>query len=354
MAKITPVIMSGGSGTRLWPVSRRASPKQFHALGGAHTLIQETALRSQGPLFDAPVVVCNAAHAEIARTQLTAAGVAPQLIMLEPMARNTAPCAVAAAAALAARDPDALLLLLPADHDITDVPAYQAVMAAGRQAAIDGALVVFGLKPSRPETGYGYIRAGAGDGPVRPVEAFVEKPDAATAARFLADPAYSWNAGMFLFSARAFLEEARRLAPEVAEAAEAAVREARVVDGIMPLGPSFETAPSISIDYAVMEKTSLAVVAPCDLGWSDVGAWQAIWELADKTASGDVFQGDVTAVQTAGCLVRSDGPPVVVAGVEGLAVIVQDGVVLVTRRDASEPLKAAVEAMKAAGRGDLL
>jgi len=338
MAKITPVIMSGGSGTRLWPVSRKALPKQFHALGGVHTLIQETALRSQGPLFEAPVVVCNAAHAQIARDQLTAVGVAPQLILLEPQARNTAPCAVAAAAALAAEDPEALVLLLPADHDIADVAAYQAAMARGAAAAADGALVVFGLKPIRAETGYGYIRAGAGDGPVRPVAAFVEKPDAATAERFLADSAYSWNAGMFLFSAGAFLDEARRLAPEVAAAAEAAVREAQVVDGVMPLGPSFTTAPAISIDYAVMEKTDRAVVVPCDLGWSDVGAWQAIWELAEKSGSGDVVQGEVTAVETSGCLVRTDGPPVV----------------LVTRRGASEPLKAAVEALRAKDREDLL
>jgi mannose-1-phosphate guanylyltransferase/mannose-6-phosphate isomerase len=354
MVKITPVIMSGGSGTRLWPVSRKARPKQFHALGGVHTLIQETALRSQGALFAAPVVVCNAAHAEIAREQMTEVGVAPQLILLEPMARNTAPCAVAAAAALAVDDPEALILLLPADHDITDLDAYREAMAIGAEAAATGKLAVFGLKPIRAETGYGYIRAGAGDGATRPVDAFVEKPDAATAERFLADGAYSWNAGMFLFSARAFLEEARRLAPEVAAAAEASVREAQVVDGVLALGPSFATAPAISIDYAVMEKTDLAVVVPCDLGWSDVGAWQAIWELAEKSGSGDAMQGEVTAVETSGCLVRTDGPPVVLAGVTDLAVIVQDGVVLVTRRGASEPLKAAVEALRAKDREDLL
>lgn len=354
MRKITPVIMSGGSGTRLWPVSRRARPKQFHALGAANTLIQETALRSRGELFNAPVVVCNTAHAAIARAQLTEAGVPAQLIIMEPVARNTAPCAVAAAAALAEQDPEALLLLLPADHDITDVAAYHAAVAAGRDAAAEGALVVFGLKPSRPETGYGYIRAGDGAGAVRAVEGFVEKPDAATAQRLVADPAYSWNAGMFLFSARAFLDEARRLAPGIAAAAEAAVREGQVSDGVLTLGARFAEAPAVSIDYAVMEKTDRAVVVPCDLGWSDVGAWQALWELAPKTVSGDVLEGPVTAVGTSGCLVRTDGPPVVIAGVCDLVVVVQDGVVLVTRRDAAEPLKAAVEALKAAGRDDLL
>jgi mannose-1-phosphate guanylyltransferase/mannose-6-phosphate isomerase len=354
MRKITPVIMSGGSGTRLWPVSRRAKPKQFHALGAAHTLIQETALRSRGELFEAPVVVCNAAHAGIVRSQLAEAGVPAQLILLEPAARNTAPCAVAAAVVLAARDPDALMMLLPADHDVTDVAAYHAAVAVGREAAADGALVVFGLKPSRAETGYGYIRAGEGSGAVRRVDAFVEKPDAATAQRFAADPAYSWNAGMFLFSARAFLDEARRLAPEIAAAAEASVREATVEAGVVQLGQSFAHAPAVSIDYAVMEMTDRAVVVSCDLGWSDVGAWQALWELAPKTASGDVLEGSVTAVDTSGCLVRTDGPPVVIAGVSDLAVVVQDGVILVTRRDAAEPLKAAVEALKAAGREDLL
>jgi mannose-1-phosphate guanylyltransferase/mannose-6-phosphate isomerase len=300
------------------------------------------------------VVVCNAAHAEVARQQLTEAGVAPQLILLEPVARNTAPCAVAAAAVLAAQDPDALLLLLPADHNITDVPAYHRAIEAGRAAAMDGALVVFGLKPSRPETGYGYIRAAAAEGVVRPVAAFVEKPDLATAERFVADPAYSWNAGMFLFSATAFLAEARRHAPEIAAAAEAAVAEATAADGLLPLGPSFAGAPGISIDYAVMEKTDRAVVVPCDLGWSDVGAWHALWELAPKTASGDVFEGPVIAAGTSGCLVRTDGPPVVISGVQDLAVVVENGVILVTRRDIGEPVKAAVEALKAAGRDDLL
>lgn len=353
MGKITPVIMSGGSGTRLWPVSRLGSPKQFHRLGGDHTLIQDTALRSQGPLFEAPVVVCNAAHAETARRQLTEAGVAPSLVILEPVARNTAPCAVAAAAAVAARDPDALILLLPADHNIADAPAYRAAMARGVEAARAGKLVVFGLKPVRPETGYGYIRAMSDTGDVRPVAAFVEKPDAATAARFGADPAYSWNAGMFLFSAATFLAEARRLAPEVAEAAEAAVAEATVADGLMPLGASFARAPSISIDYAVMEKTDRAVVVPCDLGWSDVGAWRALWELAAQ-GGGNVLEGDVVAVDSTGCLVRTDGPTVALAGVEDLVVVVERGVVLVARKDDPAAVKAVVEALRAGGRTDLL
>jgi mannose-1-phosphate guanylyltransferase/mannose-6-phosphate isomerase len=354
MRNIVPVIMSGGSGSRLWPVSRKARPKQFHVLGGERTLIQETALRSSGEMFDAPVVICNESQAAEARAQLAEAGVAPQLMILEPQARNTAPCAVAAAAILAARDPDALMLLAPADHRIADLAAYRTAVEAGRRAAEDGALVVFGIKPTRPETGYGYIRSeGHGDA-WNPVERFVEKPDLATAEVYIADPAYSWNAGIFLFKVSAFLAEARRLAPEVAAAAEAAAAETVFADGVGVLGSSFGAAPSISIDYAVMEKTDKAVVVPCDMGWSDVGAWRELWELADKDAAGNAVDGQAIMAGAEGCLVRSDGMPVVMAGVKGLAVVVHDGVILVSRLDDSQGVKEAVEAMTAAGRGQLL
>jgi mannose-1-phosphate guanylyltransferase/mannose-6-phosphate isomerase len=351
---IVPVLMSGGSGTRLWPVSRQAMPKQFHNLGAANTLIQDAALRAGGEGFSAPVVVCNIAHAQVARAQLAAVGAAPQALLLEPAARNTAACAVAAAAWIARRDPDALLLLLPADHHITDVAAFRAAVATGAPAARGGALVVFGLKPAWAETGYGYIRAADYDGAVRKVAAFVEKPDQATAEAFFADPAYSWNAGMFLFSARTFLEEARRLAPEAARCAEAAVDEARVDGDLVALGPSFIDAPSISIDYAVMEKTDRAMVAPCEMGWSDVGAWRAIWDLAAKSEAGNALEGDIVAVDVEGCLARTDGPTVVLAGLRDVVVVVENGVVMVSAKDASNALKSAVERLKGEGRGDLL
>lgn len=353
MAKITPVIMSGGAGTRLWPVSRVGHPKQFHALGGERTLIQETALRAQGPGFADPIIVCNAAHAEIARRQLAAAGLDPRVV-LEPAARNTAACAVAAAALVAAEDPEGLVLLAPADHIIQDTAAYRQAVAVGTPAAEAGALVVFGLKPDRPETGYGYIRAGAQEGEVRPVAAFVEKPDAATAERFVADPAYSWNAGIFLFKASAFLAEARRLAPEVAAAAEAAVATAQRTDGALRLGDAFLQAPAISVDYAVFEKTDKAVVVPCDLGWSDIGAWRALWELSEAADEHNALMGDVVTVGAAGCLVRTDGPMVALAGVEDLVVIVQDGVVLVARKDDPSAVKTLVEELRARGREELL
>ncbi|MFL5297434.1 MAG: sugar phosphate nucleotidyltransferase, partial [Phenylobacterium sp.] len=260
----------------------------------------------------------------------------------------------AAAALAAAEDTDGLVLLAPADHVIGDTAAYHAAIAAGRAAAEAGALVVFGLKPHRAETGYGYIRAGAGAGPVRPVAAFVEKPDAATAQRFLEDGAYSWNAGIFLFQARAFLAEARRLAPEVAAAAEAAMAEATLSDGGLRLGDSFLRAPAISVDYAVFEKTDKAVVVPCEIGWSDVGAWRTLWELAQPAPDGNALQGEVVAVDAAGCLARTDGPLVALAGVKDLVVIVEAGVVLVAAKDDPEAIKALVEQLRATGRTDLL
>lgn len=352
--KITPVLMSGGSGTRLWPVSRTARPKQFHRLGSPRTLIQDTALRVSGEMFGPPVVVCAAAHADLAREQLLEAGIAPKLLILEPAARNTAACAVAAAAQAAAEDPEALLLLLPADNHVLDIPAFQVAVEAGRGPALAGQLVVFGLKPTRAETGYGYIQAASPEGAVRKVAQFREKPDQATADRFVQDPAFSWNAGMFLFRADAFLAEARRLAPEVAAKAEAAVAEAQVQGDVLPLGPSFAEAPSISIDYAVMEKTDRAMVAPVDMGWSDVGAWRAIWEITGLDDQANAFEGDVVAAASEGSFVRTDGMTVVLAGVKDLVVVVENGVVLVAARDDSAAVKTAVEALKAQGRTELL
>jgi len=354
MAKITPVIMSGGAGTRLWPVSRVSNPKQFHRLGGARTLIQETALRASGDEFEPPMVICNLAHAQIVAEQLGDIGLQPRIV-LEPVGRNTAACAAAAAALVAADDPEGLVLLAPADHVIADMAAYEVAIAAGRSAAEAGSLVVFGLKPDRPETGYGYIRAGEGSGSVRPVAAFVEKPDLADAQRFVGDAAYSWNAGIFLFKASAFLAEARRLAPDVAAAAEAAVAEASALDGALRLGESFLGAPAISVDYAVFEKTDKAVVVACgDLGWSDVGAWRALWDLAAAGPARNAADGDVVSVGTSGSLVRTDGPVVALAGVKDLVVIVQDGVVLVAARDDPAAVKALVEQLRAEGREDLL
>ena len=238
--KITPVLMSGGAGTRLWPLSRQARPKQFHALGGSRTLIQDTALRVTGDLFSPPIVVANAAHEILVREQLAAVGVTPRAILLEPAGRNTGPAAAAVAAYVANEDPEALLLLLHADNRVQDVAAFHRAVAAGVPAAAAGALVIFGIRPTGPETGYGYIRAGATAGAARRVEAFIEKPDLATAKAYAADPAYSWNAGMFLFAAGLFLAEVRSLAPAIAEAAEAAVASATGANVALTLGDAGE------------------------------------------------------------------------------------------------------------------
>ena len=351
--KIVPVLMSGGAGTRLWPLSRNARPKQFHKLGGEHTLIQDTALRLTGEMFEAPVVICAAAHADLAREQLRQVGIAPAALITEPAPRNTAPASVAAAAYGASLDPEALMVLMHADNLVADVAALHAAIAAGRAAAEAGEIVLLGLKPTGPATIYGYIQA-RGEGAVRKVANFVEKPDLARAEQFVADPNYTWNGGMFLFKAGAFLDQARSLAPEVAAAAEAAVAGAVRTGDLVVLSPAFLDAPSIAIDVAVMEQTDRASVVEADIGWADVGNWGALWELSEKTAAGEALEGEVVAVQSRDCLARSDGPVVVLAGVEDLVVVVENGVVLVTRRDAPGAVREGVEALKARGRGDLL
>jgi mannose-1-phosphate guanylyltransferase/mannose-6-phosphate isomerase len=353
MSKITPVLMSGGAGTRLWPLSRQARPKQFHALGGERTLIQETALRFTTEAFAPPMVICSAAHADLVRAQLAEVGVTPAALILEPQGRNTGPAA-AVAAEVAAADGSDLVLMVHADARITDPAALRAAVAAGTGAAEAGALVIFGITPTSPETGYGYIRAEAGDGVVRKVAAFEEKPNLATAQRYVADPAYSWNAGIFLFRPDVFLAEMARLAPDLAAAARAAVAEAPREGGAVRLGEAFARSPAIAVDVAIFEKTDKAMVVAADIGWSDVGAYEALWAIGDKTASGDVTHGPVIAADTRDNLVISDGPVVVLAGVADLAVVVENGVVLVTRRDAPGAVRAAVEAVKEAGRDDLL
>lgn len=351
--KIIPVLMSGGAGTRLWPLSRTARPKQFHRLGGSNTLIQDTALRLTGEGFEPPVVICAASQADMAREQLAEVAIAPAAIITEPAPRNTAPASVAVAAYGAEIDPDALMVLLHADNLVADVGALLAAIEAGRAAAEAGEIVLLGLKPTGPATIYGYIQA-TGQGAVRKVASFVEKPDLETAQRFVADPDYSWNGGMFMFKAGAFLDQARLLAPEVAAAAEAALAGAHRSGDLVALGEAFLSAPSIAIDVAVMEKTDRARVVEADIGWADIGNWGALWELSPKTASGDALEGDVVAVETRDCLARTDGPVVVLAGVEDIVVVVENGVVLVTRRDAPTAVRAGVDALKAKGRGDLL
>ncbi|MGH8229702.1 MAG: mannose-1-phosphate guanylyltransferase/mannose-6-phosphate isomerase, partial [Steroidobacteraceae bacterium] len=331
---LTPVILSGGAGTRLWPLSRELHPKQLLALIGERTMLQETALRLEGLGATAPVVVCNEAHRFLVAEQLRQIGVTPRATLLEPAGRNTAPAiALAAHAALrapsggrgegegAADGADPLLLVLPADHVIRNVPAFHAAVRVARGAAEQGALVTFGIVPSAPVTGYGYIQRGAGAGAgagsgaasgagadgVRQIERFIEKPPVEQARQFVASGEYYWNSGMFLFRARRYLEELERLAPAIASACRTAFERASAdLDFTRIDAAAFEPCPADSIDYAVMEKTAAAVVVPLDAGWSDVGSWSALHEASEADGDGNVARGDVICEDSKGCYLYSE------------------------------------------------
>ena len=346
---ITPVILSGGSGTRLWPMSRAAKPKQLLALTSSDSMLQLTARRSaDAARFDRPIVVGNARHAELIEEQLEAISLPAASLVLEPAGRNTAP-AIALAALLTA--PDAILLVMPSDHVIQDVPAFRAAIDAAVPLVEEGWLVTFGITPTAPDTGYGYIRRGEALAPgIERVERFVEKPDRATAEAYLAEGCYSWNGGIFLFRADTYLAELGRHAPEmlasVEESVAKGVREGRRV---YPDEAAFTAAPSDSIDYAVMEKAVRVAVVPVDMGWSDVGSWDALHEIAPRDEAGNAQQGEVVAIDTANCLIRSDGPLVAAIGVKDLIVIATGDAVLVMPRGSSQDVKRAIEKLKATG-----
>lgn len=353
--RIIPVVLSGGSGTRLWPLSRASYPKQFLALAGEQSLIQQTVARARAVTDLPPIVVCSAEHRFLVAEQLRAAGLAVggdgARIVLEPVARNTAP-AVAVAALLAAEtDPDAVLLVLAADHAIGDVPGFAAAIGTAAAAARAGHLVTFGMKPDRPETGYGYIRLGRplGDG-ASEVAAFVEKPDAATATRYVGE-GYLWNSGSFLFPAGLVLAELAEYAPAVLDAARAALAgAARDLDFLRLDEAAFAQAPSISIDYAVMEKTARAAVVPAAIGWSDIGSFDALWAVGERDAAGNVAIGDALVLDSTDSFVRSDGMLTAVLGVSGAVVVTSDDAVLVTTRQRAQDVKRIVDALKARGR----
>lgn len=350
---VHPVIMSGGAGQRLWPASRAANPKQFHALAGDRTLLRRALDRmSREGLFAAPVVVCNQAHALAVRAELGSGQAAARLV-LEPVGRNTAACAAAAAVLIAEDDPAALILLAPADHLMADPEPFQKAVEGARDAAAGGRLVTFGITPTRPETGYGYIRPGAGLGQVFEAAQFVEKPDAVTAERYLAE-GYLWNAGYFLFRADRMIEEMGRLQPEILRQAREAVARARRNGGEIALdAEAFAACPSDSLDYAVMEKAERVAVAPVSgAGWDDLGSWAAVWDASAKDAAGNAAPEGAVLVEAGGNLVMSDGPTVALCGVEDLVVVVSQGAVLVARRDASQKVKQVVEALKGDGRAD--
>ncbi len=352
--RIVPVILSGGSGTRLWPVSRESFPKQLWPLVSDRTMMQETALRAAAPEFTPPVVVCNNEHRFLIAEQLRAAGITDARIVLEPVGRNSAPAIAAAALLVAEEDPDAVLWIMAADASIADEAALQVAVRAGARAARAGSIVTFGMKPTAPETGYGYIEIGAalpGSDGVYAVARFLEKPDAATAARFVSGGQHLWNSGMFVFTARTLLEELEHHAPEVLLAVRQAVAERTADLDFIRLGvEAFSLCPSISIDYAVAERTSRAAVVPADLGWSDVGSWSALWELGVKDVAGNVASGDVVLEAAEDCYVRSDGMLAAVVGLKDAVVVVTEDAVLAMHRGQAQDVKKIVERLKAAGR----
>jgi mannose-1-phosphate guanylyltransferase / mannose-6-phosphate isomerase len=353
---IIPVILSGGSGTRLWPVSRESFPKQLWPLISDHTMLQETALRARGERFAPPIVVCNQEHRFLIAEQLRAAAIPSPRILLEPVGRNSAPAIAAAAVLVAEDDPDAVLWLLAADHVIADTEALYGSLATAAAVARAGRFVTFGMRPTAPEAGYGYIAVGAAldDAPgAFAVAEFMEKPDAATAARLATDGRHLWNSGMFVFTARTLLEELETHAPDVLRAVRRAVAERQSDLDFIRLGvAAFTASPSISLDYAVAERTGRAAVVPADIGWSDVGSWGALWELGDKDAAGNVAVGDVLLENARNCYVRSDGMLAAVVGLDDAVVVVTEDAVLAMHRNHAQDVKKVVDRLKAAGRSE--
>lgn len=351
-AGLVPVILCGGSGTRLWPLSRALHPKQLLGLTGTDSLLQETCarVRSLGAHATSPLVVCNEAHRFLVEAQLRQAGAAP-VIITEPTGRNTAPAvAVAALVAATRHGAETLLLVLPADHVIGDTTAFHRAVALAGPAARAGSLVTFGVVPDRPETGYGYILAARGEG-VRAVEQFVEKPDLATARGYLASGRHLWNSGMFLFTAAAYLRELATYAPDVLAACERAVAQGRSAPGtVTPQHEAFLACRAISIDYAVMEKTARAAVVPLVAGWNDVGSWAALHEVSTADGAGNVTLGDVVAVDTRNSYVRAESRLVGVVGLDGCVVVETSDAVLVAPLDRAQDVKAVVDALAARGR----
>ena len=346
-----PVVLSGGSGTRLWPLSRELYPKQLLPLVGELTMLQETVARLEGLPVAAPIIVCNEAHRFLVAEQLRVVNHAASAIVLEPRGRNTAPAIALAAQTAVASDADALLLVLPADHVIRNVPAFHRAVQVAAQAAQSGRLVTFGVVPQAPETGYGYIRRGAAEGEAWRIASFVEKPPLEKAREYLQSGEYYWNSGMFLFGARRYLEELQRHAPDIAAACKAALDGAkRDLDFLRIDAAAFEACRSESIDYAVMEKTDAAVVVPLDAGWSDVGSWSALHEACDADDQGNVVHGDVLAEDTHGSYLYSESRLVATVGLTDHVVVETKDAVLVAPKSRVQDVKALVARLKNEGR----
>jgi mannose-1-phosphate guanylyltransferase / mannose-6-phosphate isomerase len=357
---IHPVILSGGSGERLWPLSRAHYPKQLLPLAGDRTMLQETALRVADPAhFAPPLVIASHEHRFIVAEQLQQIGVSPRRIILEPVGRNTAPAAAVAALTLCAEDPTAVMALLSSDHVVQNQAAFIAAMETAVAAAAQGALVTFGIHPRSPETGYGYIKRGeplAGMNGAFSVEKFVEKPDLARAEAYVAAGDYDWNSGMFVFSAQSYLTELEKHRPEILAACRNALAGARKdLDFLRLEEPAFAACPAESIDYAVMENTAYAVVIPSDLGWSDVGAWGALWEISQKDADGNATVGDCLLQDVVGSYLRSeDGRLIAAIGLDGMVVVSTDDAILIAPRAQSAAVKDLVKRLKDSGRTEAI
>jgi mannose-1-phosphate guanylyltransferase len=350
---LTPIIMAGGSGTRLWPLSRHLYPKQFHALSGDHTMLQRTVLRLEGLEARTPVIVCNEEHRFIAAEQMRQIGLGDARVLLEPVARNTAPAiAIAAHHALSVEE-DSVVLILPADHHIEDAEAFREAVRRGMPLAEKGRLVTFGIVPAGPETGYGYIRRGKeiGDGYV--LDRFEEKPDLKTASTYVSSGDYYWNSGIFLFRADRYLSELERHRPDIASACAKAVQHVNSDMQFLRVDEAaFRACPAESIDYAVMENTEDAVVLPLDARWNDVGSWSALWEVEQRDADGNALVGDVLATGTKNTFARAQSRLVALVGVENLVVVETKDAVLVADREKSQEVKAIVERLRGLNRSE--
>ncbi|MDP3872706.1 MAG: mannose-1-phosphate guanylyltransferase/mannose-6-phosphate isomerase [Methyloversatilis sp.] len=354
---LQPVILCGGSGTRLWPLSRERYPKQLLPLDGERTLLQDTALRAGAPglTIAAPLIVCNEEYRFLTAEQLRQIDVQPASLLLEPMGRNTAPALALAALAAGAADP--VLLVMPSDHVIRDTAAFRDAVALGAAHAETGAVVTFGITPDKPETGYGYIRTGAAlaGGPARTLDRFVEKPDAATAEAYLASGDYLWNAGIFMMKASVALALLKRFRPDIEAASRTAFERGAADHDFYRIDKAaFAACPSDSIDYAIMEplaagepRVAPAVVVPLDAGWSDVGAWDALWQVAAKDADGNVSRGDVLLQDTQDSLVFAETRMVSCLGMKDVVVVETSDAVMVVAKDRTQDVKRIVAHLKA-------
>ena len=355
---LIPVIMAGGSGTRLWPLSRQLHPKQFLPLVSHQTMLQETCNRLSNINHQPPLFICGEDHRFTVAEQLRQGGLEFSHIMLEPEGRNTAP-AVALAALQAMNDStqnvEAVLLVLAADHVIKNQQAFEEAVNIALPLAQQGQLVTFGIVPQSPETGYGYIKTGGslGNGSAMKVDEFVEKPDLATAESYLSSGEYLWNSGMFMFKASQFLSELKEQNPDILTVCRQAMEKASVdIDFIRPDAEIFKTCPEDSIDYAVMEKTQSAVVVPIDCGWSDVGSWSALWEVSDKDPNGNATKGDVLALDSKNCFIQSDRKLIATVGLEGVVVVESDDAIMVADKSRVQDVKTIVAQLKEQGRSE--